>query len=70
MEVRRDIKMDESIKQILMRRDGISSEDADNTIKDAKEDLYDRLAVGEQPYNICEEWFNLEPDYLIELMEC
>lgn len=57
-----------NIKEILMGRDEMSSEDADDLIKDARNDLHERLANGEQPHDICNEWFGLEPDYLIELI--
>jgi len=56
-----------TIKQILIDRDGMSAEDADDLITEAKEDMYERLGLGEMPENICEEWFGLEPDYLFEL---
>ena len=46
----------------------MSSEDADNLIAQAKEDLNDRLAEGEMPNDICNEWFGLEPDYIFELL--
>jgi hypothetical protein len=58
-----------SIKEILIRRDGMSPEDADDLINQAKEDLNDRLAEGEMPDDICEEWFGLEPDYIHELLD-
>jgi len=61
--------MDETIKEILMRRDEMTSDEADELIADAKEDLYRRLDLGEMPDDICSEWFGLEPDYLMELME-
>lgn len=56
------------IKKILMDRDRMSAEEADQLIKDARNDLHNRLAEGEQPDDICEEWFGLEPDYIFELM--
>ena len=61
--------MADRIKKILMERDGMSAKDADDLIMQAYQDLHDRLAVRECPYNICEEWFGLEPDYLFDLME-
>ena len=61
--------MDETIKEILIRRDEMTSDEADELIADAKEDLYRRLDLGEMPDDICSEWFGLEPDYLMELME-
>lgn len=57
-----------SIKKILMDRDGMSPEDADSLISDAKRDMDSRLSEGEMPYDICEEWFGLEPDYIFELI--
>jgi len=59
----------ESIKSILMRRDNMSSEDADDLIAQAREDLNTRLADGETPDDICEEWFGLELDYIFELTD-
>lgn len=57
-----------SIKKILMERDGMTAEEAVDLIKEARADLRDRLAAGEMPEDICEEWFGLEPDFLFELM--
>ena len=59
----------ESIKSILMRRDEMSPEDADDLINQAKADLGDRLSAGETPDDICNEWFGLEPDYIFELID-
>jgi hypothetical protein len=60
----------ESIKEILMTRDDMTAEEADDLIAQAQDDFnagyhVDRgeLAAAE---NICSVWFNLEPDYLIE----
>lgn len=58
----------DSIKKVLMERDGMSESEADELIKDAKADMFDRLADGEMPDDICEEWFGLEPDYIMDLM--
>jgi len=58
----------ESIQDILMRRDKMSEKDAIDLIRDAKEDMHERLANGEMPDDICSEWFGLEPDYLMELI--
>ena len=57
-----------TIKQVLMARDNMSSEQADSLIKDARNDLNQRLTEGEIPEDICAEWFGLEPDYLMELL--
>jgi hypothetical protein len=60
--------MVDSIKSVLMRRDGMTESEAEELITEAKEDMYRRLEAGEMPEDICEEWFGLEPDYLDELM--
>jgi len=60
----------ESIIEILMRRDSMTQEEAEQLVEDAKEELYARLEEGEMPYDICAEWFGLEPDYLDELLYC
>lgn len=57
-----------TIKQILIERDGMNEKDAIELIEDAKNDFYERLAAGESPYDICEEWFGLEPDYIFEII--
>ncbi len=67
--LQRDTKMpDETIKQILMQRDSLSAEEADDQIAEAKEELMKRLESGDDPSDICEEFFGLEPDYLMELL--
>lgn len=60
----------ESIKEVLMRRDGMSSEAADELIEIAKEELQERMADGDfsAAEDICFEFFNLEPDYIFELL--
>ena len=60
----------ESIKSILMKRDAMSEDEADELIFDAFCALNDYLAEDDQEsaYNVCEEFFGLEPDYLDELM--
>ena len=58
------------IRQILMERDGISSEEADSLIQEASAALYAYLDAGDtdSAENICEEMFGLEPDYIMELL--
>ena len=58
----------ESLKQVLMRRDGMTSEEADEAIAACKEDMMARIGEGELPFDILEEHFGLEPDYLEELL--
>ena len=57
--------MPESIKQILMRRDNLTSEEADRQIDSAREAFYGYLDSAD---NVCQEYFGLEPDYLDELL--
>jgi len=47
----------------------MSQEEAEDLISQAKADLDERLEQGEMPEDICEEWFGLEPDYLMDLIE-
>lgn len=58
----------ETIKDILMRRDGMTEEDAIELIQQAKRDLEDGIIKDDIDYRICEKWFGLEPDYLDELL--
>lgn len=54
----------ETIKEILIRRDGMTSEDADDLITEARQAVFD----GEDPEEVCLEYFGLEPDYIWELL--
>ena len=58
----------ETIKQVLMRRDGMDECQAEALIEEARQDLLDRLEEGEMPFDICHEWFGLEGDYIIDLL--
>ena len=62
---------EESLKQVLMRRDQLTSEEADEQIKEAAETLKVHLDEGdlESAFYICEEAFGLEPDYNEELLD-
>ena len=59
----------ESIAEVLVRRDGITMEDAEHLVALAMEDLSARLSRGENTDDVCEDWFGLEPDYIYELIE-
>lgn len=60
----------ETIKSILMRRDGMSAEAADDLIRQAAEDLNDRLdGNGYDPFDICPDWFGIEADWNIQIAE-
>lgn len=60
--------MVESIKTVLMRRDGMSEDGAKDSISEAREEVISRIMNGEDPSDICEEYWGLEPDYLEELL--
>jgi len=57
-----------TILETLIKRDGMSAEEALDLIEEAKKDFDERLADGEMPCDICMEWFGLEPDYIMELL--
>lgn len=63
--------MIQNIKTILMKRDNMTPEQADALIKEAVDDLSTRLEEGDiqSAYDICMEYFGLEPDYLEEMLE-
>ena len=54
----------ETIKQILMRRDGMSADEAQDMIDEARE----RINEGEDPEEILHYDFGLEPDYIFDLI--
>ena len=56
-----------NLTQALIER-GMEEDEIKVLISDAKDDLYARLEDGEMPMDICEEWFGLEPDYLVDLI--
>ena len=60
----------ETIKEVLMRRDSLSSNEADELIEVAKAELESCLEIGdmESAEDTCMNFFGLEPDYLMELM--
>ena len=59
-----------SIQKILMDRDGITLSEANEIVADAKEQLDIYMAEDDMSsgFDICEEFFGLEPDYLEELL--
>lgn len=57
--------MKETIKEVLIRRDGMDPQDADELIWDAKR----AVAQGEDPEEVLADYFGLEPDWVFELIE-
>lgn len=60
--------MVQQIAKVLMERDGLSEVEAWAEVDYAREELARRLEQGGMPFDICEELFGLEPDYIEELI--
>lgn len=62
----------ESIKEVLIRRDGMDPADAEDLINEAREELLSFMDEGNFSYEdaaqIVEDYFGLEPDYLDDLI--
>lgn len=56
------------LEKVLMERDGLTLEEAQILIQECADDLANRLDSGEYAYDICEEYFGLEPDYILDVM--
>lgn len=56
------------IKEIIMERDGLSADEAEELIQEARNEFYSLLESGDivGAENIMYDWFGLEPDYLEE----
>ena len=52
------------LHRVLMRRDEMSAEDVDEWIKAARQAVED----GEDPEDILQDEFGLEPDYVFDLL--
>ena len=55
----------ETLKAVIMRRDGLSEEEAEEEIAAAKE----AVVEGEDPEQVLEDYFGLEPDYVFDLLD-
>lgn len=58
----------DTIVQVLMERDDMSREDAQDLFDQAQVQFYEYMEDGEESaaYDICSEFFGLEPDYIGE----
>lgn len=54
----------ESLRQVLMRRDDLTGEEADQLIDDARQQVLD----SEDPEEVLLNEFGLEPDYVFDLL--
>jgi hypothetical protein len=52
------------IKEVLMRRDGLSDAEADRLLDQLYEDLMEATENGEDPDEVLMDQVGLEPDYL------
>lgn len=52
---------------ILMRRDGVSETEAREMVKECRDDRDMRIENGDMPFDILQEYFGLEPDYIFDL---
>ena len=59
-----------TIIEVLMERDGLTKEEADRIFNEGYDEFHRRLIEEPQEnhYDFCQEWFGLEPDYLMELV--
>lgn len=59
-----------SLKQTIMQRDGISASEANILIAEARDAMSEYLENGDfdSAENICQEYFGLEPDFLMDLL--
>jgi len=53
------------IESILMRRDGMSADDARQALADARQCVLD----GDDPSDVLQDEFGLEPDYVFDLLD-
>lgn len=60
-------KMD-NLKSILIKRDGLSNDEADKAIRQARIELNERLINNEDYDYFMEEEFGLESDYIFDLI--
>ncbi len=58
------MKATNRLVSILMRRDGMERDDAEDLLRDARAAVED----GEDPEEILADWFGLEPDYVYDLI--
>lgn len=55
----------ESLKQVIMRRDGLTSQEVDELIESAREQIFEE---GIDPEEVLLNDFGLEPDYIFDLL--
>ncbi len=60
----------QSLQEVLIERDGLTQEQADQAVQAARKQLNQLVEEGDiySAYEICADKFGLEPDYLEDLM--
>lgn len=61
----------QTVKEVLISRDGLTCDEADDLINEAREEIADIIDEGgtlDQLEQVISDYFSLEPDYLIELL--
>lgn len=53
--------------RVLMERDGVTEQEAIVMVRECRDDRDERIAEGDFPCDILQEFFGLEPDYLFDL---
>lgn len=57
--------MKETLKQVLIRRDGLTEVEAEDELREAAAEVWE----GADPEEVLEANFDLEPDYVFDLLE-
>lgn len=52
------------LKVVIMRRDGLTSDEADDLIEEAREEVME----GADPEDVLQNTFGLEPDFIFDLI--
>lgn len=58
----------DNLTSILIKRDGLSNDEADEVIRQARIELNERLINNEEYDYFMEEEFGLEPEYIFDLI--
>jgi hypothetical protein len=67
--IKGDRKMRKSLKAVLIERDGLTENEAQESIQEAYSEAMELIEAGDftEAMDICETYFGLEPDYLADL---
>jgi len=56
------------LKQTLMERDLLTSDEADDLIKETRELMLEAIEIGEDAEEVFSDMTGLEPDYIMEIL--